>query len=878
MINRLTIVNLFLMIFLVLNTASGQTGNKGIKSNSGMIRISNSDSTVLVYPKGDIYRAGRIKKLWLGNNYRQEWITPTELPLFNFKNETGNMKIINVGGNFQTRTLRLEDELGKEWVLRSVDKDASRRIPEILRTELAKDLVQDQMSASHPYAALAVPAIAEAAGIFHTNPRLVYLHDKSVSKEYGEKWEGIYLFEERPDGNRNNVASFGNSENIISTHKMIEKVTENHDSRVDQKLFLKSRLVDMLISDWDRYEDQWRWASFKEDGSTIYRPIPRDRDMVFFVNEGILPWLSTRKFLLRKIQGLDYDIKDLGGLNTQAQHLDRRFLNKLTRDEWTTIANELKVAITDEVIDKAINDMPEQIEQISGKKIKSKLKARRDNLEKYADIYYSILARKVDIVGTDKHDFFKVERSNDTDTRVTIYSMDEEEKSESKYYERVFTYPETREIMLYGLDGSNLYKVTGNVEKGIKVHIVGGKGKDETEDDSHVRGIARKTIVYDDTLKTRVVTSNETRKVLSIVPEKYSYNYYAFNYNKFIPLVYSGYNIDDGIFLGGGFTYKAYDFMKKPFASYHKLLMQYSFSTDAKELTYYGIYTGVLRNLDMHLKLHVRDPKFTQNYFGPGNETVKSNYGRDYNRVRIGEYFINPELSYSFNSRTMFSAGPFYQNSRIEETPDRYISDLITNGLDSIIFKKKVFLGISAGFSHDSRNSTVFPTRGIYWEARNQFFYGLTGSENSFNRIKGEISVFMSPWKAAGHVAAFRLGGALNAGDYVFPQANTLGKRFNMRGYLDSRFSGYASLYQNTDLRIKLSRVKSYATRGYFGVILFNDIGRVWQKSEDSQKWHHGYGGGLWISPYEMAIITAMCEFSEEENNGLFSVRFGFLF
>lgn len=874
----LAILTLTGMIIGLTVNADGQTVNHGFTTNPVVNGKYHSDSTVLAYPRGDIYRAGKFKRLWLGNNYREEWVTPVEIPVFDFRNENRKMKIVNVGGNFQTRTLRLEDELGKEWVLRSIDKDASSRIPEILRTEIAEDIVQDQMSASHPWAALAVPRIAEAAGIYHTNPELVYLTRQSLHEKYGDEWEGMYLFEERPDGDRHEVSSFGYSKKIVSTDDMIKNVTENPEYLVDQELFLKSRLVDMLLSDWDRHEDQWRWASFKENGKTIYRPIPRDRDMVFFVNEGILPWLSTRKFLLRKIQGLSYDIKDLGGLNSQAQRLDRRFLNKLTRNEWITTAKKLKVSITDEVIDQAINDMPEQIVEISGNKIKSKLKARCDNIDKYADEYYSILARKVDIAGTDKRDLFVVERVNDTDTRVAIFSMDEKEKPESIYYERIFRYSETREIMLYGLDGSDIFNVTGNVGKGIKTHIVGGKGKDETEDISHVNGIARKTIVYDDTVKTLVLASNETRKVISIVPERYSYNYYAFNYNKFIPLVYSGYNIDDGIFLGGGFTYKTYDFMKKPFASYHKLLMQYSFSTDAKELTYYGIYTEVLRNLNMHMKLHVRDPKYTQNYFGPGNETAQSNYGKDYNRVRIGEYYINPELSYSFNPRTMFSAGPFYQNSRIEETPDRYISDLTTNGLDPGIFQRKEFLGISAGFVHDSRNSTVFPTRGIYWEARNQFFYGLTGSEYSFDRIKGEICMFVSPWKSAGHVAAFRLGGAVNAGDYEFFQANSLGERYNLRGYLDSRFSGYASLYQNTDLRIKLSKVKSYATRGYFGVILFNDVGRVWQKNEDSHKWHHGYGGGLWVSPYEMAIITAMYEFSEDEKDGLFSVRFGFLF
>jgi hypothetical protein len=871
-------VSLFVIFPLVWDTAGVQTGIKRLQSDTGRNQINNSDSTVLVYPRGDIYRAGRFKRIWFGNNYRQEWITPTELPLFDFKSENGNMKIIKVGGNFQTRTLRLEDEMGKEWVLRSVDKDASARIPEILRTDAAEDIVQDQMSASHPYAALAVPKIAEAAEIYHTNPRLVYVSEKSLPKEFDEKWAGVYLFEERPDGNRDDVASFGYSVNIISTTKMIEKVTENHDSQVDQKLYLKSRLVDMLISDWDRHEDQLRWASFKEDGKTIYRPVPRDRDMVFFVNEGILPWLSTRKFLLRKIQGLDYNIKDLSGLNTQAQRLDRRFINQLTRNEWVIIAKKLKTAITDEIIDQAINDMPDQIAEINGNTIKSKLKSRRNNIDRYAEEYYSILAKKVDIVGTDKRDLFIVERINDTTTKVTISAIDKKEKNEYIYYERIFIFPETREIMLYGLDGNDIFKLTGNVEKGIKTHIVGGKGKDETEDKSHVSGITRKTIVYDDTVKTLVRASNETRKVISTVPEKYSYNYYAFNYNKFVPLLYAGYSYDDGIHLAGGFTYKSYDFLRKPFAANHNITFKYSMATEAKELSYKGIYTDMFNVVDVHLKFHIRDPKFTQNYFGLGNETIKSDPNVDYYRVRIGEFFINPELSYPINPRASFSAGLFYQNSRIESTSGRYISDIQANGLNMDIFERKEFIGVSAGFKHDSRDNTVFPTRGIYWKTRNHFYYGLSGSDYTFDRITGEISLYLSPWKAAGHVAAFRMGGAVNAGDYEFYQANTLGSLTNLRGFPYNRYSGYASFYQNSDIRIKLSRVKSYITKGYFGLIIFNDLGRVWQKNEDSFKWHHGYGGGLWISPYEIAIITAMYEFSKDEDNGLFSVRFGFLF
>ncbi len=875
--NRLTIVALLSLISL-FDPALGQINKNKAVPEDAVEHFDKPDSTVVVYPNGDIYQAGKFKRFRFGNNYRGEWVTPIEIPLFDFRNENGEMKIIKQGGNFQTTTLRLEDEAGKEWVLRSVDKNASDRIPENIRTGMAEDIVQDQMSASNPYGALAIPRIADAAGIYHTNPRLVYLDRKNLPDGFSEKWEGIYLFEERPDGNREDIASFGYSEKIVSTPKMIEKVTEKIDSRVDQKLFLKSRLVDMLISDWDRYEDQWRWASFEENGRKIYRPVPRDRDMVFFVNEGILPWLSTRKFLLRKIQGLDYDIKDLRGLNTQAQHLDRRFLNELTREDWISAAENLIEAITNDVIEEALNAMPEQIAPISGSVIASKLRARRDQLEKYADEYYSILAVKTDVTGSDQDEFFSVERLNDSETRVRIYKMDDAEAPLEIYYERTFIYPETNEIILYGLGGNDFFKVSGKVNKGIKIRIVGGRDKDEIRDESEVSGIERKTIVYEDTVKTKIITSGETRKVISASPGKYSYNYHAFNYNKFIPILYAGYSYDDGVYLGSGFTYTTYDFIRKPFSARHTVLFKYSMSTDAKELTYKGIYPDFLNIADVQLKFHIRDPKFTQNYFGSGNETIKSDTARDYYRVRIGEFFINPELSFPFNSRTNFYAGIFYQNSRVETTKGRFISDLNSNGLSSDVFLRKEFIGVSAGINHDSRDNAIFPSSGFYWEARNQFHYGLSGSDNIFDRVSGEIRYYAHPWKSAGHVIAFRAGGAVNAGTYDFFQANTIGSLSELRGFAYNRYSGYASFYQNSDLRIKLSRVRSYVTRGYFGLILFNDLGRVWEKNEDSHKWHHGYGGGLWVSPYEMAIITAMYEFSQDEKEGMFSLRLGFLF
>jgi len=125
---------------------------------------------------------------------------------------------------------------------------------------------------------------------------------------------------------------------------------------------------------------------------------------------------------------------------------------------------------------------------------------------------------------------------------------------------------------------------------------------------------------------------------------------------------------------------------------------------------------------------------------------------------------------------------------------------------------------------------------------------------------------------------AFRLGGSINFGDYEFFQASTLGGSTNLRGYRSTRYSGDATVYQNSEFRFKLSDFSTYFAKGEFGILAFNDVGRVWLEGEDSNMWHHGYGGGIWVSPFSVAVLTACYERSNDELGGLFTLRFKFLF
>ncbi len=75
--------------------------------------------------------------------------------------------------------------------------------------------------------------------------------------------------------------------------------------RWTQEAVLRARLLDMLIADWDRHFDQWRWATRDTGQGKLYIPIPRDRDQAFFYSDGlILKYMSKGRIPFLK--GLQY--------------------------------------------------------------------------------------------------------------------------------------------------------------------------------------------------------------------------------------------------------------------------------------------------------------------------------------------------------------------------------------------------------------------------------------------------------------------------------------------------------------------------------------------------------------------------------------------
>ena len=429
---------------------------------------------------GEEYEAGALKGLFLGKHYRDSWTTPLTIPYLDLDRAHGGLQAFAKGGGRQTLSLKFTAGDGGEYVFRSVNKNPVKAVPPELRETVLLDLLKDQTTTQHPYGALVTDKLMDAAGILHASPQLYLLpDDPKLGAFQGEFAKLFGMLEERPKGRDKAEKAFADADKVLRSTKLFRSLYEDNDHSVDATAFAKARLFDILIGDWGRHEDNWKWAGYeREDKEIVYVPIPRDRDHSFSRWDGILPWLADREWLRPNTENFDNKYHNIKNLTWPARHLDRRLLSSLEKADFHRIAAALKSEMTDAVIEQAVANLPGEVKQISGPELARKLKARRDRLEFAAGKYYALLARQVDVVGSNKYELFEVERLADGKVRVRVHKLTQNKRKEDKLlFERTFDPAETREIRLYGLGGEDDFEIRGECEHSILIRIIGGGGK-----------------------------------------------------------------------------------------------------------------------------------------------------------------------------------------------------------------------------------------------------------------------------------------------------------------------------------------------------------------------------------------------------------------
>ncbi|MBO6523058.1 MAG: BamA/TamA family outer membrane protein [Balneolaceae bacterium] len=850
------------------------------ENESTLPDIDYTDSTIVAAPNKAYDDKGNFFRAVAGNHNRELWSIKSEYPYFDVTEVRGGLIPVRMGGKGQSNTLHLEDKEGNEFVLRSVDKQAGKVWDEDLKKTLALDLAQDQFSILNPYGALAIPPLADAVGVYHTNPKIYYVPNDPQLGLYAEQIGGqLALFEEKPDNDMSSVASVGFSEEVVAYRDMIREVDNDIDHRVDQEMFARARLLDMIIGDWDRHSDQWRWATFEPDDEQgkIYRPIPRDRDVAFMKMDGIIPTLAKYGPFFQ-YQNFGGSYNSLVGLNYNSLAQTRRFTNQLTKEEWLAIAEKMQDELTDEVIVDAINQMPEEVQNEIGEFMTRALQSRRENLVQVTEKYYTMLSGVVSVPASNKRERFVVEVLDDQQTIVQVYKLSGEGNLREKYFERTFKKNETKEVRLYGLGGDDEFIFNGEQKSSIKLLISGGPGDDEYIDYSPDQVVSKKLVgIFETKTGNDYEVSGKTHLHLTDNPIENYYDYQKdFIWNRYYPGYFFNYNNDEGIFIGGGPKILRNGFRKFP-AVTHYLRVNYAPQSGAANIRYSGKWFDRVGKWDLGMESAFLFPKSYRNFFGLGNETSLDDRGSKFYRARLTRVMMEPSLTQNINQSLSVTIGNRLSITEVDENPDEpNVVNEAGLGFDEGAFKDQWYNTLFFKTVLSDIDNKSNPTQGYELSISTDANIGLRNTSRPFTRLKTELEMYFPISFTPQVTFANRVGGVRNIGPFPFYESNSIGGRTNLRGFRGNRFSGRSSFYNNTEVRIELFDFYRYLLGGKLGVTAFYDTGRVWVNSESSDIWHKGYGGGLWFNAFDAFILNSTVGHSVE--GYFFEFKAGFFF
>ena len=788
--------------------------------------------TVVAGPR---YKAGAVHRFFLGSDYRPTWTTPVAVEVLDLGSYAGGLKPGKRGGGKQTISLGFEAADGREFRFRSVDKDPSATLPEDLRDTAAEWVVQDQIRASHPAGPLMVDDLAEAAGVLHVKHSLFVLPDDPALGEFAEHKGLLGILEENPDPDAPLPPGFEGAKKIIETEELVKLLDADPRQRIDDRALLKARLFDILIGDWDRHQAQWEWVS-KGEG-TPWLPFPTDRDMTFADYDGLVLSIARGQNPVLVLYEKDYP--RILGLAWNSRELDRRFLSRFERAAFGEVAAELQREITDEAIARAVNRLPKEYLALDGEYLTEALKGRRQRLPAAADKFYELLAREVEIHLTDVSEVVEVDRSERGDSVEVRVSAGGGEP----YFRRRFLDRETGEVRIYARGGDDRLASQGTGAGGIQVRFIGGTGND-TVDDS--RG--GRTHFFDHEGQNRLVEgpgTKDSNKPYEHPKDRRNYLLVDWGSRKqFMPYVAAGDDI--GVLLGGQMEWIDYGFRKHPWASRHRLRAAWSFGAQGYRAEYGGQW--------QHTNSRKREGLFARasnveivRFYGFGNETT-ADQPDDFYDSEVTQVLLQPAFRFGLEKVELW-VGPRAQYQKTRGETDTFLGVSSPYGVGE--FGQG---GLTVRFDADGRKRTRAATTGTHLSLEGNYYPKMWDVEEQFGEAHGDVSAHL-------RFLHLRVGAKKVWGRYPFHEAAFLGGPDTLRALRRQRYAGDAMVFGNAELRLPLGQFQVLLPIR-FGVLGLADAGRVWLEGESSDRWHKGFGGGLWFmflkQENSIAISAAM--------------------
>lgn len=827
-------------------------------------------------------KKGAIYSFLFGHHYRKYYNLPIEAPTLNLKDFDSSITPVRSGGGHQSKSLRLQTKDGKQFVMRALKKSATRFLQALVFKEdymekefentVIEDFILDFYTTTHPYYPFVINELAQPLGIYHTNPKLYYIPKQNILGKYNANFgDELYMVEERPMKKFSDADNFGRPNDIINTSDLLHNLQADEKYILDEKSYIKARLFDMLIGDWDRHQDQWRWAEFKEDGKVLYRPIPRDRDQVFPMYDGFLIKPIMRIPALRHMQNFGPDIRNVKWFNMEAYPLDLALIRQASLEDWLEQAQFIENTLTDELIDQSFRNLPKEVQDEEVVKVKDLLKIRKKKLTHYAEEYFRVLHKTVVLYATNKDDSIVINRLDKGNTQIQMYRK--KKTGNELFFDKTYNKKWTKDIWIYGLNDQDDFVVKGKPQQPILIRLIGGNDKDTYRVE---RG--RKVRIYDNNRpRNDIKEAKYTKVYLSNDYELNNYNYEKPAYNRLTGLPSGGYNPDDGLKLGLSYTFTENSFDRDPYTRKHNLTANYYFATTGTELTYTGTFVKFINKWNLELEARFTTPTYTHNFFGFGNlsENNQKSLGMDYNRVKIQSLSVQPSLYRMGRNHGRLEFNAKLEDIQVMRTGGRITET--TNEIPDGTFNHQQFGEIGFKYSYNNYDNPSVPTLGIIFEAEAHWITNLGDTKKSFPYVVGALGfTHRITHNEILTFASFIKGKYIWNGNFEFFQAASIGGDNNVRAYRFDRFLGRQSLYHSADLRLRIGKTKNFSLPLKFGILIGYDQGRVWMDDEKSDKWHQSIGGGIWINGANTLTGTVNYFHGSDGGRVSFGVNFGF--
>ena len=416
---------------------------------------------------GRSYPAGRFRRVLTGDLNRHLWDVPVKLPVLDLGEFGGGLTPEEITGGEETVGLRFVGRNGLEYKFRPVVKNAAAALPSWLRTPIVLDALDDQMAAQFPFGATVVAELLDAAGILAPEPVAMVMPNDARLGRYRSMFAGrVGLFAVDAHERSGGAPGFGGFSVIVNSDTVFARVRADPASRFDDRYYLRARLIDLLVGDWDRHSDQWKWGRRTESGETRWRPIPEDRDWAFAHIDGATAFIA--QFALPKYVGFSARLPAVGRLAMSGTIVDHRVLNRLDRADFVAVAGELVAMLTDSVIGAAVSALPPAVLALERDRLVGALTARRNALVAYSESYYRYVARTLDIHGYEgSKDVVDFDPISDKRVRVRVHAGGTDGPVR---FERLIDARDTRAVRLFLNEADD--QVIGNDDLPFRVTIV----------------------------------------------------------------------------------------------------------------------------------------------------------------------------------------------------------------------------------------------------------------------------------------------------------------------------------------------------------------------------------------------------------------------